>query len=109
LFGTLASFASTSIFLYLPLFFSVTENHWWRISGDPSILDHSDLWREFLGERLVSFVILVEEIEQGVLESGTTTHSLSPIIAEVCDRLLISVHHFRHRAHHRHHGEPANL
>jgi hypothetical protein len=63
-FRTLASFAATSIFLYLPLFFSVTENHWWRISGDPSILDHSDLQREFLGERLVSFVILVEGIEQ---------------------------------------------
>jgi hypothetical protein len=64
-FRTLASFAATSIFLYLPLFFSATENHWWRISGDPSILDHSDLRREFLGENLVSFIILVEEIEQG--------------------------------------------
>jgi hypothetical protein len=71
--------------------------------------DHPAPQEEVREERLDALILSKEGIEKGSLEWGESSHSFPTVITGILDDTLISVHHGCRRAHHRHHGELANL
>jgi hypothetical protein len=71
--------------------------------------DHPAPQEEVREERLDALILSEEGIEKGSLEWGESSHSFPTVITRILDDTLISVHHGCRRAHHRHHGELANL